>query len=372
MACGMRGRVGALILSAVSLTLAAGASGAGIAPGTVAQSCAITQDRSVAGTTPSTIEFVNEGTATAIVNWLGFDGSRNVWFSLNPGRSVTQSTFIGHAWLVTDRNDTCIGFVVSDQPHKRYVVRPVATSTPPPAPPPRTNPPPVRRKTTRPQGRTINGTAAANVLKGTPYADKLYGRSGDDQLYGLAGADLLNGGPGADQLFCGAGRDIAIADRRDTVAADCEVVRGLPKVAPKPKPKPKPRARPKPKPKPAPSGAKTIRTSAGTLKIDAVQLTDRLPPGCIATSPICQVAEPGYRVLIVWLVRVGGGDPAAIAERLDAASRGSYVRASDGSRGEVAAGGLLAGSLFVAYTPRAGRSGFTLHWPGNRPIALGK
>jgi Gametolysin peptidase M11/RTX calcium-binding nonapeptide repeat (4 copies) len=54
-------------------------------------------------------------------------------------------------------------------------------------------------------------------------------------LRGGPGADVLRGGPGNDRLFvrgggrdvvrCGDGRDVVLADRRDAVARDCEIVK---------------------------------------------------------------------------------------------------------------------------------------------------
>lgn len=81
------------------------------------------------------------------------------------------------------------------------------------------------------------GDAHNNVLRGTSKADILDGRGGNDRLFGLAGNDVLIGGsgrdtlvggPGKDRLRCGAGRDVARADAKDIVAADCELVTGLP------------------------------------------------------------------------------------------------------------------------------------------------
>jgi Ca2+-binding RTX toxin-like protein len=73
--------------------------------------------------------------------------------------------------------------------------------------------------------------------------DLLDGSEGDDQLFGQRGGDVLVGGPGQDLLDagagndlvlardgerdvvrCGSGIDLAIADRVDNVADDCEVV----------------------------------------------------------------------------------------------------------------------------------------------------
>jgi lysophospholipase L1-like esterase len=85
---------------------------------------------------------------------------------------------------------------------------------------------------------TITGTPRADVLRGTSRSDKIYGKAGNDRLFGRAGKDVLVGGPGADVLACGPGRDVAIADRKDKVKSDCEVVKGRPKLSTPPPPPP--------------------------------------------------------------------------------------------------------------------------------------
>jgi Ca2+-binding RTX toxin-like protein len=121
---------------------------------------------------------------------------------------------------------------------------------------------------------TKRGTPGPDRLVGTPGADRLVGgrgddtllgRGGDDTLLGGAGRDALAGGRGddtlsggagpdvidaaqrgrevdvvaggggndvirardgaVDRITCGSGRDRVVADRRDRVAGDCEVVR---------------------------------------------------------------------------------------------------------------------------------------------------
>jgi hypothetical protein len=103
--------------------------------------------------------------------------------------------------------------------------------------------------------RVIIGTAKNDVLRGTTKADTLDGKAGNDTLSGLAGNDLLTGGkgndkliggPGSDKLRCGAGRDTAMADAADTVAGDCEIVKGRPVPTPPP-------TEPTPPPPPAPA-----------------------------------------------------------------------------------------------------------------------
>ena len=93
----------------------------------------------------------------------------------------------------------------------------------------------------------VVGTAGNDKLRGSGGVDKLNGLAGNDKLYGLAGNDVLTGGPGndmlvggpgADALRCGPGKDTASGDAKDKVAKDCEVVKGIPAVAPPPPPPP--------------------------------------------------------------------------------------------------------------------------------------
>jgi hypothetical protein len=72
--------------------------------------------------------------------------------------------------------------------------------------------------------KTIRGTTKAEVLRGTASADKIYGGAGNDKLYGLAGNDYFYPGAGIDVIYCGAGIDHVLADLKDKVAKDCEVV----------------------------------------------------------------------------------------------------------------------------------------------------
>jgi hypothetical protein len=84
--------------------------------------CDATQARSVEGKTPSTIEFVNETPGPVRVYWLSYDGSEVFYFSLKSGASQVQRTYLTHPWVVKDSGGTCIGYVLSDEPQKRYVI----------------------------------------------------------------------------------------------------------------------------------------------------------------------------------------------------------------------------------------------------------
>jgi Ca2+-binding RTX toxin-like protein len=82
------------------------------------------------------------------------------------------------------------------------------------------------------EARTLKGDGSAEVLRGSARADVIKGKGGNDRLIGRRGNDRLFGGRGADRYSCGAGRDVVYADmadvRRGRIAADCEILRGLP------------------------------------------------------------------------------------------------------------------------------------------------
>jgi Ca2+-binding RTX toxin-like protein len=64
-----------------------------------------------------------------------------------------------------------------------------------------------------------------DVVDGGPGNDIIYGEPGNDKLIGGPGKDTISGGPGTDTISCGPGRDSVVADAKDHVAKDCEVVR---------------------------------------------------------------------------------------------------------------------------------------------------
>jgi Ca2+-binding RTX toxin-like protein len=100
---------------------------------------------------------------------------------------------------------------------------------------------------------TLAGDSGANSLGGTPEIDWICGRSGADilsggdradTLVGGGGPDRIKGGDGRDQVAagrgidtvkvrggsrdtvsCGPGRDLVVADNRDVIARNCELVR---------------------------------------------------------------------------------------------------------------------------------------------------
>lgn len=70
----------------------------------------------------------------------------------------------------------------------------------------------------------IVGRGGNDRLAGRGGSDCLLGGAGNDRLRGGKGNDLLRGGPGRDRFNCGPGEDIAIAERGERVARNCEHV----------------------------------------------------------------------------------------------------------------------------------------------------
>ena len=127
-----------------------------------------------------------------------------------------------------------------------------------------------------------------------------------------------------------------------------------------------------PEPASAPAGETSIETPIGTFVITGVDLAERFPPDCDPSSPMCDQAKEGYQILAVWLDRADGGDPSEIGLDIFKHSEEVYAVAGDGSRMKRIGGGLMEGRLFVFFTPAASARDFTLYWPGNPAIELGR
>jgi hypothetical protein len=52
---------------------------------------------------PSQIHFINVRTRSVSIVWIGFDGVERLYASLDPGDEIMQPTFVGHRWLIKDK-----------------------------------------------------------------------------------------------------------------------------------------------------------------------------------------------------------------------------------------------------------------------------
>jgi TIR domain len=65
---------------------------------------------------PTTILFVNTGSATLRRYWLDETGKRVRYSDLVQSHDVAQETFVGHAWLIADEHDRCIAIYAAEDP----------------------------------------------------------------------------------------------------------------------------------------------------------------------------------------------------------------------------------------------------------------
>jgi hypothetical protein len=121
-----------------------------------------------------------------------------------------------------------------------------------------------------------------------------------------------------------------------------------------------------------------IETSQGTIIVQEVQLTDRFPPDCTDESATCDQAQEGYRHLIVWMGWSDAAGPGISVDALGklttftAESGEAYVTSGGGSQIELGANGMEAGRLFLLFRVPNDARDFTLYWPNNPPVDLGK
>jgi hypothetical protein len=96
------------------------------------------------------------------------------------------------------------------------------------------------------------------------------------------------------------------------------------------------------------------------INITEVVVTDRFPPDCEQSSPMCTIADSGSQYLVIWLDSSGTSD----INLCD-------VTDSNGTRYKLG-GGLASGKNFLAQMVPESSGGFTLHCPNVDPISLGK
>jgi TonB family protein len=78
-----------------------------------ARSCADEHSmRSPDGTPATTIDFMNQADTPRKVYWLDGVGARHWFQTLDPQGMVSQTTYVGHTWVVTDMQDVCAAIYV--------------------------------------------------------------------------------------------------------------------------------------------------------------------------------------------------------------------------------------------------------------------
>ena len=58
---------------------------------------------------PATINFLNKTSTNINIIWIDFGGARKLYKTLLANQNLSQGTYIGHVWLVTDAAGDCLG-----------------------------------------------------------------------------------------------------------------------------------------------------------------------------------------------------------------------------------------------------------------------
>lgn len=97
----------------------------------VANTCNITQDRSIANSTVTWIDFVNRSSRTLDVYWLDYSGNAVYYFTLDPGAWQAQQTWAQQPWKVLDKDGVCRGYVIAES---QRIIYTIFNDRPPPTP----------------------------------------------------------------------------------------------------------------------------------------------------------------------------------------------------------------------------------------------
>jgi hypothetical protein len=65
--------------------------------------------RSVRGSSPIHVVFVNETDSPKSIFWLNYEGKPEFWRRIGPGESFPQDTYMTHPWMVQDEAGQCVG-----------------------------------------------------------------------------------------------------------------------------------------------------------------------------------------------------------------------------------------------------------------------
>jgi hypothetical protein len=89
----------------------------GLVAGAVAQTSRCDAEpvaRSLHAQHATEVVFKNNNTHAVRIWWLNYTGKR-VWYqTLAPGESYTQSTYLTHPWIATDKQGRCVGLYYPD------------------------------------------------------------------------------------------------------------------------------------------------------------------------------------------------------------------------------------------------------------------
>ncbi|MEO1207861.1 MAG: hypothetical protein AAFV45_16175 [Pseudomonadota bacterium] len=69
------------------------------------------------------VRFVNRSGGYRVVTWLDYNGNPVDYKHLQSGQSYTQSTYVGHPWMITDGPGNCRQIFVPKRGSKRFTIK---------------------------------------------------------------------------------------------------------------------------------------------------------------------------------------------------------------------------------------------------------
>ena len=78
------------------------------------------QLKSNASNFETVVLFSNQLDYPVVVYWVDFNGKREPFIQLWPGRSKRLSTYAGHLWLITDRQGKALSYFIAGGAKKGY------------------------------------------------------------------------------------------------------------------------------------------------------------------------------------------------------------------------------------------------------------
>ena len=85
--------------------------------------------RSIEGSVETLITFVNSSARAINIYWINYQGAEEFWFSLYPGQSQIQGTFVTHAWCIRDKNSNTASMTVVATQAEQLVTIALSDST---------------------------------------------------------------------------------------------------------------------------------------------------------------------------------------------------------------------------------------------------
>ena len=116
----------------------------------------------------------------------------------------------------------------------------------------------------------------------------------------------------------------------------------------------------------------SIKTPFSELQITGIQLSDSYPEGCdINFDDDCFQAEPGEKVLMIWIVPSGEYEPGLIRNGIFDNCQSAILQFSGGDDIPAAMGGRMPdGRFYLQYFVPDGINAFRLSWFDNPRIRL--